>query len=430
MARKKVAERAEEGSVSVQFSLVGLIIFSLALVLAGGALVLGGTVLARSRNSAGAEAYRQGFDSSNSASERMLTSKDAPPWGDLLVHDISVERPEEYIGYESRSNGPALWVFDRMTPDSARSLMISCGVAEAQVNRALSPTMMTTTPSNTTVQVDEELVFSLTPPVRAKLYQALGSSPENHYMQFPFNVPNQDVDGWFAGSKVDDSVIAKIRKLIYPRGPGLSFSDFELVMNAMPSDQERMILVKTLSRQAGLLVRVQVRPDTDLDRLLGYWSKGLQAKDTRPLLESVRRLPGGGTVSIMYLLSHFARERLYTFPVPPKPGDPAMDCHWSTMNFFNDPPDNRFANPAYTVRYLQDNYYAVSRANQYGDVVLVLNQRGDAIHSAIYLAEDIVFTKNGNNYAQPWMLVRLKDLEADYSCEPGVHLAVYRNKKF
>src|SRR5262249_5969955 len=106
----------------------------------------------------------------------------------------------------------------------------------------------------------------------------------------------------------------------------------------------------------------------------------------------------------------------------------AIDCHWSTMNFFNEVPDNRFANPGYTVDYLRSHYYTVAKANSYGDIVLVLNTEGNAIHSAVYLADDILFTKNGNNFAQPWMLVRLKDLIAMYAPSGLPNLAFYRNK--
>jgi hypothetical protein len=98
------------------------------------------------------------------------------------------------------------------------------------------------------------------------------------------------------------------------------------------------------------------------------------------------------------------------------------------MNFFNDTPDNRFADPAYTVQYLSTNFYRVAKPSLYGDIVLVLNEQGNAIHSAVYLAEDVVFTKNGNNYAQPWMLMRLKDLLLDYCGDAPAHLAIYRNK--
>jgi hypothetical protein len=59
---------------------------------------------------------------------------------------------------------------------------------------------------------------------------------------------------------------------------------------------------------------------------------------------------------------------------------------------------------------------------------LVLNKDGNAIHSVVYLADDIVFTKNGNNYAQPWMLMRLKDVLSDYSGANPARTIVYRSK--
>ena len=39
----------------------------------------------------------------------------------------------------------------------------------------------------------------------------------------------------------------------------------------------------------------------------------------------------------------FARERLYTSPMPTKPGDLKMDCHWTALNFFNETPDARLS---------------------------------------------------------------------------------------
>jgi hypothetical protein len=43
---------------------------------------------------------------------------------------------------------------------------------------------------------------------------------------------------------------------------------------------------------------------------------------------------------------------------------------------------------------------------------------------------DIVFTKNGNNFAQPWMLMRLKDLIAEYTSETPPGIAIYRSKSW
>ena len=155
---------------------------------------------------------------------------------------------------------------------------------------------------------------------------------------------------------------------------------------------------------------------------------GARVKDARPLLEALTRLPNGGMVSLVHLLPPFARDRVFTFPRMNGPNDPVMDCHWSTLNFFNDTPDNRFAQPGYTFWYVQNNYYTVWKPNLCGDLVLVIRDRTNVLHSAIYLAADIVFTKNGNNVNQPWTLMRMKDLMATYDRGGGTTLHYYRQK--
>jgi hypothetical protein len=191
-----------------------------------------------------------------------------------------------------------------------------------------------------------------------------------------------------------------------------------------------MQTVKALSHQSAVLMGIRVWPDSDIDKIINYWSwpAGVRIVDVRPFLESLRREPDGGAASILYFLPPFARARLYTYPLPSQPGDPAMDCHWTTMNFFNETPDNRFSDPKYTVDYLLSHYYKIGKPTIYGDLIFLLNKNGNAIHSAVYLADDIVFTKNGNNFAQPWMLMHLKDLLDEYSVDGPPDVIFYRNK--
>ena len=51
---------------------------------------------------------------------------------------------------------------------------------------------------------------------------------------------------------------------------------------------------------------------------------------------------------------------------------------------------------------------------QYGDVVFISRPDNIAVHSAIYLADNVVFTKNSGHYNQPWMLMTLDELVAEY----------------
>ena len=147
--------------------------------------------------------------------------------------------------------------------------------------------------------------------------------------------------------------------------------------------------------------------------------------DMRPLLEALKGLPHGGSVSLMYFLPPFARTRLYTFPLPSQPGDPSMDCHWSTFNFSSVQPDNRFNNPTFTVDYLQKNFYRIDAPSIYGDILLYVNDHSEIKHSAVFLADDLAFTKYGDNYRQPWMIVRLADMQTVY---PTLKPVFYRRK--
>jgi hypothetical protein len=202
------------------------------------------------------------------------------------------------------------------------------------------------------------------------------------------------------------------------------------LLGEIPTAERRVKLTQALSRQSAVLARLAIQPDTDIDKIAAYWGRmpTVRFTDIRPLMESIKQLPGGGNLSLLYLLPKFARERLYTFPLPSQAGDPTMDCHWTTFNFSNDPPDNRFNNPAYAVEYIRKNFYQIAAPSLYGDIVLLMNDKQEVKHSAVYLADDIVFTKNGNNYRQPWMLMRIPDLLATYPATPPMKVVYMRRK--
>jgi hypothetical protein len=420
MANKRSSNSSETASGHIRFNALGLALFSAALIVATGCLT---AALVTHRHTPGSQA-------SNAAADRDggKPTGTVPAWGDLVTYDIDLEQPEEYVAFELETNKPPRWVFNGMDQNQSRDLMLACGLSTEQVKRALSDPLAKFSPTGTVIFPDQSLVLSLTPPVRSKLYGVLGRDPANHYMQYPFCYPRSTFARWFGDGTEDKPLIALVRKLLYPRGDGLCFSDYELVLSQTHSEEERLELVKSLSRQSAVLARIHIGADTDIDKLLGYWGRGIQVKDMRPLLESVARLQNGGTVSLLYFLPKFARERLYTFPMPSRAGDPAMDCHWSTMNFFNDPPSNAFTNTSYTASFLTQNYYQVAKPTLYGDVILVLDEHGNAIHSATYLADDLVFTKNGNNFSQPWMLMRLGDLLARYTADAPPKMLVYRSR--
>ena len=94
------------------------------------------------------------------------------------------------------------------------------------------------------------------------------------------------------------------------------------------------------------------------------------------------------------------------------------------MNFFRAKPDNRFLDFAYVQRVLKSDYKQIDGPPIYGDVISLQNATGTPVHMCVYLADDVVFTKNGHDHIEPWLLMKLPDILAQYPA--GV--AIYRNK--
>ena len=186
-----------------------------------------------------------------------------------------------------------------------------------------------------------------------------------------------------------------------------------------------------MSGVSSVMCRVPIFRDSDLDKISNYWSlmTGLKAKDVKPLLEAEKMLPEGGSLSLIYLLPPLAREKLFTPPLP-SDGKSSLqpDCHWSALNFFASSPDPRMLDNAFASRFIIDNYYQVAEPTLPGDLVLLLNSENKVVHSSVHLADDIVFTKNGFNYAQPWVLMREKVMAGYFSALEPVKVVYFRRK--
>lgn len=353
-----------------------------------------------------------------------------PPWGELITENMHIECPTEYAAFELERSRKSDWTFPGATLAQVRQVLSACGVTPDLIDHALLPDRVSGKDGSVVVKPDSRLITSLSSEARSKLYGELARSPENPFMRSPFNFPKSTFESLLKNAGVDGATIALMMRLSYVRGERICFSDLAFVLTQMPSEAARLNLVKTLSGMSTVMARLRIRPTTDIDKLVGYWcgATGVRVKDVRPLLESVRRLENGGAVSLVYLLPPFARKRLFTFPASGQSGEANADCHWTTLNFFREIPDDRFSNVAYVSSFVATNYYEIARPGRCGDLAFVLDEEGGAIHSAVFLADDIVFTKNGRGFGQPWQLMRLNEMISMYSRARGTQLVYYRNK--
>lgn len=335
------------------------------------------------------------------------------PWGELELTPITIEPPAEALlrfdGLDSSK-----WHFADATPASVEATLRRVGLTDEQSFALLRAATAEPDIAGVSVRPEPSLVFSLTVEVRAALYDVLWACPKNLQAE-PFRRPADPAHPWFAESGLSADHRSLARSLVYQRGPMEAFADPTALLTVVTGDAERVKLFRALSRQSSYLINVRVRPDTDVAPLIEYWGRNGREREVGPMLRALKRVPGGDTVDVTNLLPPVPRARVHTYPAPAgaKINGP-LDCHWTSLNFWNPTPDDQFQVPDRVSDVLLTAYHEVEKPTQLGDIVLLINRQGKGIHSATYIADDLFLTKNGSNLAVPWQFMRLPELLAYY----------------
>jgi hypothetical protein len=67
-------------------------------------------------------------------------------------------------------------------------------------------------------------------------------------------------------------------------------------------------------------------------------------------------------------------------------------------------------------------------SHQFGDLLLLLSADQQALHMCVHIADDAVFTKNGANTQQPWVLMKLSEMLGGYESQKPFEIITYRRK--
>jgi hypothetical protein len=355
------------------------------------------------------------------------------PWGKLEFIPIKIETPEEFLSIQAFESTDPRWFFGNVNKDGALAIMDRTGITSVQHGQ-LANAKWETVANGVYVTPPTETVISLNPTTRQSVYTALAQYPENSSQQDVFFFPSDDMTTFFDKSGVSDETVALVKKLCYPHGKLQFFADLPLVLRKLQTYDDKRRLAKAVSRRSTLLLKLSLNSDTSVDDLMKYWGKGGTEKDLRPMLESLTKVPGGARISLVNLLPPGPSARLYTFAFPSMEPLEHDNCHWTSFNFFKDPPDNTFTNSAMIKKTLDGDYYPVFTDPRYGDLVFLSKPNGDIIHSSVFIADNIVFTKNGGHYLSPWMLMKISDMvdafSAMYPPDQQLKVTYYRNKYY
>jgi len=298
-----------------------------------------------------------------------------------------------------------------MTPNMVTNLFQTADLTTAQRTELLDTSNWQEDAGAIYVTPSRDLLLSLSPQARRQIYAPMTAAPDTIYGLLRCSYPADQFDAFFSQSGLPDETVALVRKLSYPHGNLVFFCDIPLVLDTLQTPEMKMRLLKTLLRKSTLLLRLHITPDSDIGALTDYWVKAGWGIDLKPKLESLMTVPHGARIDLVELLPPLPADDIYTYPFPStKPEDMHKDCHWTALNFFRDTPDPRFSDPAVVHQTLLNDYYPVVSDPRYGDVLLLTKPDGTIIHSSVFIADNIVYTKNSANPRDPFILMTIPDM--------------------
>jgi hypothetical protein len=358
------------------------------------------------------------------------------PWGDLSYTPFTIAAPDDLLPVRTLEANGTRWFFKGYTADSFVTLLQSTSLTPDQQHAFLTPAVFHIHPDGIALTPSPDLVISLPEDARGKFYQVLAQFTENEN-EIDF-IHKDTLDERFSGSGVSPETLALFKRLSYQQGDYFVFSGLAAVLSRLPSYQEKLQFVKALTRQRTMLLRLHITPKSDVAALTQYWGKGCWNTDVGTIIQSLTEIPTGTWMNILMVLPPLPTAEIYDYPNivdNPLDGPPVnRDCHWTSLNFFRDVADPNFGKAGYVFQDLKENYAPAPGDPLYGDIVLFARPDGSIIHSAVYIADDICFTKNGSTVIHPWMLATTSDLLEQYSFQmpPGQKLTVsyFRSKRF
>lgn len=327
---------------------------------------------------------------------------------------MDLERPDEAVLVDDQPVPPTQWCFPGLAEGQIEKLLAAAGLTPQQKAELADKNRWRSTTNGWCLQPPTTVLRTLSPSARRSIYTVLQRSPLNPFQHNPTRVPTAHFPDWLRTSGLPIDQQQLLRSLTYPEGETTCFADVPLVASEC-NVEERRELAKALTRTPSLIMKVRITADTDLDRLLHYWGAAGRGQTMKPLLQSLAHKPGGASVNVAVFFPAFARMRLYTYPsAPGGTTNATQDCTWTAMNFFNETPDDRYLKADFVRTTLQTDYRPAGTNRAFGDLVLLLANQRETLHLCVYVADDVVFTKNGMDPLDPWVLMRMSDLLLRY----------------
>lgn len=351
------------------------------------------------------------------------------PWGDIEYHYLYLEASQQLVDLFPVPSAVPHWSFPGLSRDEIRAIFVKVGIPSHSIERWLKGELLE---QDGAVHVLPAIadVEALSPVQRGALYAVLAQWEVNAFHKDPVFITGGDAREFLRNTDISAVHVAWFERMCYRRGHVLCFSDVPALLARASNDSELRRLFKLCTRTRTLVARLRLTPTTDYAALTSYWSKGGRRKDVLTMLKSVAEAPGAEYLDIIHMLPPLPRKLLYSYPPLELAKHGRMpDCHWSSLNFFNYEPREYYIDTRLAASHVLENFEPIEGPYRFGDVLFFLEGPTlQAFHSCVVIADDIVFTKNGDNAANPWVLSHLEDLRQVYLSGSGGRVQGYRRK--
>lgn len=355
------------------------------------------------------------------------------PWGKLRCVYVYLEAPDNLISNFPLPNTRPRWSFPEAMLPRLGAFFSEAGLTQAFIDLLLDERNLVKEGGFVHLFPQLPDLEALTPEVRAVIYTELSKYEPNEFCVDPVLIVGQTVKEWYRTSKLRPAIIDKVAQMSYMRGETIAFSDISAILNYAESDSEARAIFKAFTRTRALMVKMELDDQSNLDELLNYWTLGigLRRKDVEPLMQSIIDTDGVESLPISHVLPSLVRKLLYTYPGMDLARNGTFpDCHWTSLNFFNYEPHQYLLDSRLATSQVLENFAPVEPPYQYGDILFFLsNTTGDAFHSCVHLADELVFTKNGRNVLSPWVVMKLDDVKKIYLYKGDGRVQAFRRKE-
>lgn len=353
----------------------------------------------------------------------------AGPWGVMTSFEFITDPPSEFLTDDLFPAHPAEWHFGTISKDALTAIFSASRMSAEQSARILATAQMDAN-LNWVVHPSDDDVLNLPVESRRVIYAELAKIPVNQRQVDPFIFDPKKLDTWLTESQLSPAIVGNTKKLLYPQGNTALLADTVTLMKTIPSRDDRQKLLNVLMRRVTVMLKLNRSEQIDVRALTAYWGVGGREEVVRPMIDSLYHNREGMIVDVALLLPRFARDRLYMYPLPSNnPKANHRDCHWTAFNFFNLLPDDRFTEPSNVKAELEANYAQIDSALQLGDVAIFQTADDKVVHSCVYVADDLYFSKNGPSRVSPWVLMHIGDVKKHFPVYDDLTIKHYRMKK-